>query len=142
MSTEYAFEPNRLRADGATDIDTVALSLRVTENAITIETRESAISQGAVELPYEQMEAVRTVREVTYTVVFETTQTEYVVTNVSPDRGTVRELVDYVRQKMAGEEPTATAESADAESEPAVDDASETELDEWTWGETSDADPG
>lgn len=162
-TAEFVFEPNRVRADGAVDVDAVALSLAVRQEDVTIEARTSTLSDEELRLSYDRLDAVRTRREATYTLVFETTATEYIVTNVSPDRATVREAVDYVRRRINGEPPS-TAGSADGSSgesergtspsaertdipETAADGQGESEtvsdgtaddLDEWSWGETPD----
>lgn len=157
---EDAFEPNRVRISGETEANVVALSLRLESDAITIETRTSTVSGEEVTLPYDRIESVHVVREGTYTVVFETAQREYALTNLSADRTAVNELVDYARARgelrtehqstgstaesqadtntQTAPEESGTEETGQAEQEETA--KAETELDEWTWGETSGTD--
>jgi len=142
---EDAFEPNRVRISGETEADVVALSLRLESDSITIDTRTSAVTSEQVTLRYDRLESVHVVREGTYTVIFETDRREYALTNLSADRAAVRELIDYVREQgglRTGQRSSgSTAEVADTDGQTELEDAeTETELDEWTWGETSGTD--
>jgi len=155
-----AFEPNRVRISGETEANVIALSVRVESDAIIIETRTSTISNEQIELTYDSLESVHVVRDGTYTVVFETERREYTLTNLSADRAAVGELVDYVRDRgglrAEHQSNSSTAPSqadtdvqteqndpgteADGERGQEGDPETETELDEWTWGDTSGTD--
>jgi hypothetical protein len=152
-----AFEPNRVRITGETEANVIALSVRVEPDAIIVQTRTGTVSSEQVTLPYDSLESVHIVRDATYTVVFETERREYALTNLSPDRGAVGELVDYVRdrgglrtERQSNGSTTESQADTDVQTEqkdPATepegkrgqggDQETETELDEWTWGETS-----
>lgn len=148
---EDAFEPNRVRISGETEADIVALSLSLDSDTITIDTRTGTVSSEQLTLPYDRLESVHIVREGTYTVVFETDRCEYAVTNLAADRAAVRELVDYARQQgglrteRESSDSTAESQATDAPTERDAGEteqeaAPKTELDEWTWGETSGTD--
>jgi len=148
---EDAFEPNRVRISGETEADVVALSLSLGSETITIDTRTDTVSSEQLTLPYDRLESVHIVREGTYTVVFGTDRCEYAVTNLTADRAAVWELVDYARQQgglrteRQSSDSTAQSRATDAPTEPddgesEQEETPETELDEWTWGETSGTD--
>jgi len=147
---EDAFEPNRVRISGETEADIVALSLGLGSETITIDTRTGTVSSEQLTLPYDRLESVHIVREGTYTVVFGTDRCEYAVTNLTADRAAVRELVDYARQQgglrteRQSSDSTAQSRATDAtepdDGESEQEETPETELDEWTWGETSGTD--
>ena len=155
---EDTFEPNRVRISGETEANVVALSLRLESDAIAIDTRTSTVSSERVTLPYERLESIRVVREATYTVIFETDRCEYTVTNLSANRAAISELVDYARAQgglrtdrqstgsTAETQDSTDAQTASDETEGKSDTEQEetaneeTELDEWTWGETPGTD--
>lgn len=148
-------EPNRVRISGETEADTVAVSLDIGPDAVSVDTRNSAISGERVTLQYNSLESVHMEREATYTVILETDGCEYALTNLSADRTAVSEFVEYTREQgglVAATQPSGStteqtstnvpAESEETESEEesqtGQEDETITELDEWSWGGASD----
>lgn len=97
---EYVIDPNRIRAVGAEEFEAVALSLSLDEAGVTVEVRTGAFSDRTVELDYSEVVAVDRLEELAYALVFETDDTEYIVTNVSANADEVAEMVEFVRRQM------------------------------------------
>jgi hypothetical protein len=127
-------DPNQLRASGDRSFDEIVLSAAVTPDGIQVETRSGSISTNEIEIAYDDLVAVTSKQELSFALVFETTDTEYVLTNVTPDPNRIEELVATIRERIDPQSsriPSSDGGAADSGSATGDSTSAADELQKW-----------
>jgi hypothetical protein len=96
-TARFRTTPNRLRAEGATDLDAVAMSMLIDEEGVHLTVRRGTFDKDRINLTYDTVDAVDYRDDLTYSLVVEAGGTVYTVTNVTADRREIESIVEYVR---------------------------------------------
>jgi len=127
-------DANRVRASGAESFEEIVVSAAISPDCISIETRTGSISADELELSYEELEVVDSKRELSFALVFETTDTEYVLTNVTPDPNRIEDLVATIRERIdpqGSRIPSSDGGAADSRSATGGSTSAADELQKW-----------
>jgi hypothetical protein len=134
-TVRFRADPNRLRAEGGENLDAIAMSLELDGEGVHLALRTGSFTERTIDVPYASVSATGYEEGLTYDLVFEADGTTYRVTNVTADESEMREMLEFVRERVraarrvGGTAPASESGSASASNggntEPAADGAGE-----------------
>jgi hypothetical protein len=99
-TARFRTTPNRLQAEGATDMDSVAMSMLIDEEGVHLTVRRGSFDKERIDLTYDSVDAVDYRDDLTYSLVVKADGTVYTVTNVTADPREIESIVEYVQNAV------------------------------------------